>query len=207
MRGRDDVLCLRCGFDLKTLKVVETGTGVAAAAPEPGRDARPPIVLAHWTDRRLLPVVIAIAVLALAIMALAGYRGLFPTIAGDAEILWPVRLRYVVRMLVLIALWGLCGMIAVGLGARLFERTPGDWVATLVRLFAVIAVARLVTLIDLPSAPLEFILELVGQALVVVGLTMAFLRLKVRDAAIIVGIQATAFVALYGVAHLIVWPR
>jgi len=203
LRGDDTVLCLRCGFDLKTLEQRETETGVAET-PEPPADLTP-IVRAHWTDRIVLPVIIGLAAVALIVAAIIGAPSVYRTVEAGVEIAGAERLQQVLRFPILVALWMACGIGGVLIGAWLTDRPPGDVRPMVVRLLAIVVLARLVTFFDASNAVLELTVELLGQAVVFLVLTMLLFRLRIRAAATLIGVQAALFVALYALAHLVAW--
>jgi len=204
LRGDATVLCLRCGFDLKTLKTVETETGVIET-PAEAATASTPIVRAYWADRVVLPVVAGLAALALIIAMSAGHPSVYRAVEPDVALTGAERFQYVLRFPILVVLWCVCGIGGVLIGGWLTGRPPGEVRSMVVRLLTIVVLARLVTFIDLPNAILEFGVELLGQAIVFVLLTMLLFRLRIRAAAILVGVQALLFVALYALAHLVAW--
>jgi hypothetical protein len=211
MRDTSTLVCLRCGFDLKRLEVIETKTG-ETTGDEEGEEKREPLVGPGPGDLWLPLTIAGIALAVLAIGCLAGMKGLFPTLkfaALEAEQAFEVdvsgRLIALVRMPALILLWTICGFGSLVAGAWMFSRPFGDVRLAATRMVAIVAAARVLAFIDLPAKIAEFPLEAIGKAIVFLLLTMWLFRLSVRDAATLLAMTIVSFAALYLVAHLVMW--
>lgn len=211
MRGDDTLLCLRCGYDLKSMSVVET---VAADDPTAGAAteavAVPAITRPGAGGLRLPGAMAVLAAVAMIVGYLAGARGLFPALVEAADgpaptIGWDLRFEFAARFPVLLALWTMCGVGALGALAWLFGREFGDVRLAVVRMVGIMAVARTVSFLDLGWPIAEFIAEAVGQSAVFVVLAAILFRLKLKEAGILLALCIGAFVVLSLGAHLIAW--
>lgn len=202
MRGTDTLVCLRCGYDLKTMQVVKTKTGVV----EKDDDAAPPVALVRPGGPGWLPgAMLAVGLLVLVVATLAGWRGLFPEVAAEADITFPTRLLGLARLPVRLAVWTLC--VVAGLGAISWraERPFGDLPLALGRAAGIAAVAMIVTLLRVPWRFGEIALECAGATGVALLLVSVLFRLKPRDAGQAVLFALGTFVVIAAGAYLVVW--
>ncbi len=187
--GDETLICLRCGFNLKTLKVIQTTTGETSESEEAEVEA--PAISGPGQGGLLLPQIMAAAsALVISVGYLSGAEGLF---IGDTSPGFGRRVVGLVGGLLLIALWSAAGLGGLGFLARFVVlRKLGDLRLAAVRMLAITATMRLLAFIDLPQQ-LEWTLEFIGQAAVFVGLAMYFYVLNVRNA-LITGIAAILMV-------------
>lgn len=218
MRGSDQLVCLRCGFDLKTMKPVETVVGETAvpeAVAEEVAEAREPIIQ-PGNGGFLLPQILAGAsALILLIGFLAGFQGLFPYIVPVTEQGQPAvisigaRFSGLLRAVVLVGMQSACGMAALAFLAALLGRKTAATIEDLklgaMRMLAIVLTMRLATFISLNSAALEWMFETIVQLGVFAGLSIALFRLKPRDAATLTGAALLAFVLLWLSAYAVIW--
>ena len=209
MRGRDMLVCMRCGFDLKSLKVIETETGQTTEEEE--KEERQPLVQEAAGDP-WLPAALAIAAaVVLLIGYLAGAAGLFPQLRSALEegalfsASWDARWGGAARFPLLIALWAMCGFGALIAAAWLFGRPFGNIGLGALRMLAIVAVARCAGFLSFPWRLLEFTAEAIAAAAVFFILSMLLLRLKPRDAATVLVVTVVLFLALYIVARVVTW--
>lgn len=214
MRGADELVCLRCGFDLKTLKVLPTvtaaDTGEQEVQDQEGADAEP--LVAPGLGNLWLPgALAAISAVILIVSYLAGAVGLFPHLpAGDAaaaaaEVPLGARFEGLLQFVVLSAMWIACGLGALAFLAYLVGRPFGDLQLALVRMTAVVVTMRLASMIDLGSRTWEWTAEALLQAAIFIALAIALFRLQPRDAPTL-GIAAVIlFMVLWLGANVVVW--
>jgi hypothetical protein len=221
--ANDGVECLRCGLAVTAAVVPSTqlvpdsdDDDAPGRLPHDERDeeAGPPLrPLVHELPLDPWGVVgVGIAAfLALAIAHLLGAHAMYPadlaSAGGDAAepLSFGERLVSVIRMFVLLGLWTAGGTGAIIASAWLFTRPVGDLLAAAGRVFAIIAVSRLVAFIDLPGPTVEGLLEAALQLGVIYLLTMLVFRLKPRDALTVLVIAVVALLLLFVGAILVTW--
>jgi len=196
--GDETLICLRCGFNLKTLKVINTATGETTESEE--AEVEVPPVSGPGQGGLLVPQIMAAAsALLLSVGYVSGAPGLFIGDSCDQPPGFGARVIGLVGGLLLIALWSAAGLGGLGFLARfVMLRKLGDLRLVAVRMLAITATMRLLAFIDPPQEPLwlkwlELLLEFIGQAAVFVGLAMYFYVLNVRNA-LITGIAAILMV-------------
>jgi hypothetical protein len=209
MRGRDTLVCMRCGFDLKAMKVIETETGQTTEEEEEER--REPLVEEGAGDP-WLPAALAIAAaVVLLIGYLAGAAGLFPQVRSALEegalfsASWDARWGGAARFPLLIALWTMCGFGSLVAAAWLFGRPFGNVGLGALRMLAIIAIARCVGFLSFPWRLVEFTAEAIAAAAAFFILSMLLFRLKPRDAATVLVVTIVLFLALYVIARIVTW--
>ncbi len=204
--GIDSVVCLRCGFDLKSLKVIKTETGEAAVA-EPGAEEPEPAepLSASGNGDLWLPGAMAIGGLGLLTVGfLWGSRGLISVETGETITLG-ARLEGLVRMLVRTAVMTLAGLGGLHFLAHILETRVGDLKLAAARMLGIVAAIGLLTFFNVNAEPLEWTIEAVTQAAAFVGLAMVIYRLSARDAATLLGITVLAVISLLLVSALVIW--
>jgi hypothetical protein len=210
MRGPDTLVCMRCGFDLKTMKIIETKTG-ETAGEEDEKAKREPLVRQGKVDPWLPLTLAIIAGIILLIGNLAGSSGLFPHLRIGLEegqtltIPWDARWGGAARFPVLIGLWTMCGFGALIVGAWLFGRPLGNVGLAALRMLGIVAIARCVCFISIPLRLGEFLVESVLAAAAFFLLTVLLFRMKPRDAGTILVVTIVLFLALFVVGHLVTW--
>ncbi|MEM7229353.1 MAG: hypothetical protein AAF432_11130 [Planctomycetota bacterium] len=211
MPAADQLVCLRCGFDLKTLSVIDTEKSeeLVEAAPAPGSN----VLLRKGILEPWLPLGVAAAgFIALLIGILSGWVGLYPDlqfVAAEADrtvidVPWSDRGVVVLRLLAALAMWWGCAIGALLVTARLVGMVPGDVKTVAFRALACVSAALVVMLFDLHRS-IEHLTELVAGAAVYAALSMVFFRLKPRDAATLAGITLSMFMVVYLGARIITW--
>jgi hypothetical protein len=210
MRGRDTLVCMRCGFDLKTMKVIETKTG-ATTVDEDEKAQRPPLVKEGPGDPWLPLVLAIIGAAILLIGCLAGAPGLFPhvraTLAEGATLVisWDERWGAAARFPILILLWTMCGFGSLIAGAWLFGRPMGNVGLGALRMLGIVAIAHCVSFISFSWRLGEFLVESLLAAAVFFILTTLLFRVKPRDAATILVVTIVLFLALFVIGHVVTW--
>jgi hypothetical protein len=196
------LVCLRCGFDLKTMKAIDTKVGVEAAAEEVGNGKRAPLAAPGRGDRWLPLALAGASVLVLVIGFLAGADGLF---AGVEPARATRRLLGLSRAVMQIALLTVAGAGALVAMARLLGTTLGDVRLAAARMLGIIAVLALARFLNLNSDALEWSFETLIQAAAFIGLTMVCFALDVREALTMLGLLVVALAVLMAIASLTLW--
>lgn len=207
MAATDTLLCLRCGFDLKTLKVIKTVTGEAAKVEQDEQDEQEdeeaPPISAPGRGELWLPGAVAIAsLLILSIGYLSAARGLF-TDADAIGVGWRLMgLLNVAASTAVLTFAGLGGLFVV---ATILQRPLGDVKLAAARMLGIVAAIALLRFVNVEIAAWEWTFELASQAVAFIGLAMAMFRLSVRDAATVLGVTVLAVVGLLMVSKLVLW--
>jgi hypothetical protein len=213
MRGADALVCLRCGFDLKTNRQIRTEMGEVTPTEI---ESVPPLVRPGMGDMWLPAAVAAICGGFLAVCYLAGLRGLFPEIDAailanqrDPEIGVGDRFVALLRFVVLVGMWATCGLgalsfLATLLGVKLVNDVSHLRLAA-IRMLAIVAAARIATLINLDTTSYEWIVEAVLQLAIFIALSIAFFRLNPRDGVTLGGSALVLFMLLWCAAWAVVW--
>jgi hypothetical protein len=210
MTGSDTLVCVRCGFDLKTLKVLETSAGEQEEPEEEPQEqwvVSPPGRGGDW-----VPVGLAAgSALVLAVGYLAGAGGLFAasaevaTESGEVSIGLGARLLELLRCGVLVGILIGCGMLALLGLALLWNGVLGDARLALLRVAAIVLTMRLVTFIGFARRSAEWTVETLVQAAILVGLAMLLLRLQARDAVLFGLLMLASLGAFWAVGQLVTW--
>lgn len=214
MGGADAVVCLRCGFDLKSLKVIKVNTGeTVEPEPEPDEPDEPAAPLCE-RGRADPGLPIAMAVGGLGLLALGylfGAAGLVEAVEGvEGETAgffatWGGRLGGLIKMLVRTGALSLAGLGGLSVLAHMLNTRIGNVKLAAVRMLGIFAVIGLLTFFNADSQTLEGAVELVCLALAFVGLATALFRLTVRDAATLMGLIAFAVIGLLLLSALVMW--
>ncbi|MHC4106720.1 MAG: zinc ribbon domain-containing protein [Planctomycetota bacterium] len=205
------VVCLRCGYDLKSLKVLKTVSGGTVEAPEPEEaEVQPPLCEAGRGDLWLPASVAVVCGLLLAIGYLMGADGLYAATgeAGERAAATPglgTRLLALIQFVCLVVILAACGLGALGVLARLLERALGDLKLASVRIVGAVTAARLVTLVDIGVRSLEWVVEGLVQMVVFFLLATFLLRLKPRDGLVLTVATVVMFIAVWLGAWLVTW--
>jgi hypothetical protein len=199
--GVDTVVCLRCGFDFKSLRVIKTETG-EPVSPEPD-EAEAPVLSRPGTGGFWAPwVMVAGGLLLLAIGYLWGWAGLFP---GEEAVGYGARMVGLLKMLLKTAVLALSGLGALCAVAHMVSARLGDVKLAAVRMLGIAAVIGLLSFFNAPNDALEWTIESISQALAFLGLSMVLFRLSARDAATLLGATVVAVVGLLLASALVLW--
>ena len=218
MRGDDALVCLRCGYDLRTLDAHEIDESPIVVEDE-SEDPPEPVIRPVATDPWLGLVLLGAAGIALVVGVLTGAEGLFqldppdPVGAGPdgprepmpATASWPQRLTELVRLPVQVGVWIGAAFGALALAAWVWRRPLGSAKAAVARVAGMVAVARLGAFIDLSWRTAEYFVEALIGGAVFFGLSLLMLRLPPRDAGLFVLMTAGGFLVLYRRAALVVF--
>jgi hypothetical protein len=209
MRGADTLVCLRCGFDLKTMRVIKTATGETTAPVETDEQAGRPLVEPGMGDLWLPGALAGISGLLLLIGYLAGARGLFPQLDAEAEIGVTKRFEGILQLIVLLGMWTACGLAGlIFLANMLGKRTVkdlSDFKLAAMRMLGIVTAAHFVAFINFSSAPVEFVVEAILHLAIFAGLSILLFRLKPRDGLTLTGASLVAFFVLWMCAKAIHW--
>lgn len=221
---KEQLVCLRCGYNLRELKTATTkvmkapvdadGSDEEGDAKESGEAH--PLVRLHWFDPWGSISVAGASALVLLIGYLMGAYGLFPEVAlaaakaaetGAAEpsVAFVERISAVARFIVLALLWTGCGLAGLFLLAQILNRAFGELGAAALRMAAIVTSMRLVTFINLSSPPWERLLEFALQVAIFFTLTLLLFRLSPRNAGIVSIIAIFAFLLLWLSSTAILW--
>lgn len=214
MPDRYALVCLRCGYDQKTLRVQQTRIAkhpeeVEEEDEDESASAGPPIVQPGRGDLWLPLTLAGISIFALLVGHLTGTSAFFSRAMIEATgadgIDFVDRLEQFASAVVLIALWTGCGLAGLFLLAQTVQRVFGDLTLAAARMLGVIAVIRLATFIDLPSGVAEWIVECLVQGAAFLAVSILLFALKPRDGLVLGGFSLLAWVALWVSAQLITW--
>lgn len=204
MRGADELVCMRCGFDLKTMRVLETRKGEVEIDEEAERDAALPPLSPNGRGDLWLPGVVAgVSILVLVIAYAGGVSTLFP---GAETPAFGERFVAIVQLLVRLAVWSGCGLGALWATARLVNQQPlGDLRIAAVRVLAAVAAINLVRFIGLERDSWEQGLELVLQAGLFPFALVALFGIGLRDAAVTAVTAIAALLAMVLAPLIVSW--
>ncbi|UCD74110.1 MAG: ribosomal protein L32 [Phycisphaerales bacterium] len=225
MRGSSTLVCMRCGFDMKTMTVVKTELG--EIDEEELAVEKPPLCTAGRGDLWLPGAAAVISVLVLLIAYLIGYDALFApsdqaagaaTAAAEIEsgaesapkaaadgIAFPLRMRSLARFVAITIFWTACGLASLLALSKLTERPFGDVKLALVRTAAVMTTMALVGLIGFGDDyyNLELATEVILRAALAFSVAMLLFSLNPRETATAGGVTLILAVLLYWGAVLI----
>ena len=185
-----NLICLKCGFDLKTMKVIETKTGETTIEEIETENKKPKRVSRrgrgdHWLPGGLAGFSAVFILIGYAI----GAAGLFP---GETV----GRFRGFFEEIGLMVIWSVCGLGGLYCFARLQERPVGRWQLAVTRIAGIITTMRLATFLDITRV-LEWPLEATLQIAIATSLLIFFFRIKPRDAGMLIVIAILIFLILY----------
>lgn len=202
MPGEDEVVCLRCGFDLTQNRQINTETGVKEVhpddiePPEGEEEQEKPVITPPGMGDLQAPAIAAgVAFLILTIFFLIGWHGLFKDAFyqnGDGDKVrdipeFSARIAqlmrfYIVTLVIAASVWA-----GLHFSARLERRNVGDNALAAMRCLAIVAVCQLVLLLPQPFGwwgP-EVILELALRAGALLGLLLMIFNLVLREALVV----------------------
>jgi hypothetical protein len=199
--GVDIVVCLRCGFDMKSLKVIETDTkGTVKAKPD---EEEQQVLSEPGTGDSWLPW--AMAAGGLGLLAIGYLWGAAGLLGGEEAAGFGARSVGLLKMLVKTAVLALAGFGGLFVLAHMVKAQLGDAKLAAVRMLGIVAAIGVLEFFNLESAGAEWTVESVTQALAYLGLTMVLFRLSARDAATLLGITVVAVVLLLLVSAAVLW--
>jgi len=168
MPGEEEVVCLRCGFDLSAARKLEVRTGVEEVEPDiPEEERKPPLTPPGRGGLHLPAILAGGALLIMTIAFLAGASGLYPTVngrhvRGNAGVPFDVEVDFteghpglgrallaLVRFYVLTAAFAGSALGGLYLLSRMERRRIGDTNLAAVRCLAIVCVSEVALLFDL----------------------------------------------------------
>jgi len=211
------MVCMNCGYNLRTMKVERTVAGVEERDPdeeldEHGRVKRPPLS-PPGRGGTVLPLVIASGC-AIALLAglLAGHHGLFAAYvnAQDAEpasvvVGWATRFTGMLRYVVNTGTWAGVVLASLWLFARVMEQPLGEANLVLARAVGMACAMKLASLVPVTTQAIRFPLEMGGHFAILFGLAMAFLKMSPKTAGFFTLMTIIVMMITYLASTLIVW--
>jgi hypothetical protein len=212
MRESSTLVCMECGFDLKTMKVIRTRIGAeadreaakaeaararGAAADEEPEVPRAPLSMPGRGGWQLPAAMGILGGAAVSIGFLLAARGLFPMLEEGAAIGFAVRMKGLATFIVFSAMEFAAGIAAVHIAARLLETTVGDGKLAMIRIAGIVGLTSVVLLLGLDSPRIEVPLELMGKVGLSFGLAMLLFKLEAREAGIVTLGALMAFFLLW----------
>lgn len=180
MRGTDELVCLRCGFDLKSMKVIETRTGEDSVDEIVEEGAEPPPLSKPGRGDLWMPAAVAgVSAVVLIIGCAGGVLGLY---TGADSPNFGMRLVAIAQTLLRFAVWGGAVIGALWCTARLINQQPlGEIKLVAMRALAAVAAINLVRFINLEHDSWEQGIELVLQAALLPPILTAMFGISFRD--------------------------
>ena len=205
--GVDTVVCLRCGFDFKTLKVIKVETGKTTVPESEEAEPAAPLSVPGAGDLWLPTAMAAVGLGVLGIGYLGGAQGLFAaaTTVGEEAVGFGKRLEGLVGMLVRTSVLTLAGLGGLSVLAHMLDTRLGSVKLAAVRMLGISAAIGLLAFFNVESIFLELTIEAVCQAIAFVGLAMVLFGLTVRDAATLMGLTVFAMIGLLLLSALVLW--
>jgi hypothetical protein len=205
MGSTGEIVCMRCGFDLKTMKQVKVQTGVVEVEHEGSMpdgtpvDQRKPLVtpghMGGLGGTRLPLIVAGACALLLLIAYLAGVRGVFlPN--PEKELTFGMKSMGALRMLITSGMLALCGLGSLWFLSFLLSMRLGDWALAAARMLGIVMVMQLVTLMNFAGNGLEWTIESILQAGVFAGLSILAFGIKPKDTPTLLGGTVILYVLL-----------
>lgn len=205
MPGSDEVVCIRCGFDLTRNKVMPVETGEVEDPEEEEEDQPlPPLNLPGKGGLPLPAIASGVCILIVTIFFLAGWHGVFPP-SEDDPTFWT-------RLAAIVGYWAKTIIVAASVvGGLSFigfieKRKVGELNLALLRSLAIVAVCSLAILVGFPDSIawkfLEFALQFILMAATFVVLASFFFEVKMRDAGILGGVALGFFLIIVLVVKL-----
>ncbi len=202
--GVDAVVCLRCGYDMKTLKVIKVETGKTTTPEEDEPEPAEPLC-APGVGGVVVPAAMAgVSLLLLALGYLFGARGLFGG-AADEAIGFGTRIGGLLGMLVRTGGLAVAGLGGLSVLTHMVDRPFGDIRLAAIRMLGIFAALGLLTFFNIESSNMEGALEVIFCAVIFVGLVSVFFRLTMRDAATLMGVTAFSVIILLLLSWLALW--
>lgn len=192
MRGSSTLLCMRCGFDLKTMQVIKTTTGEVTEEEleeeeEEEDEVKHPLSLPGRGDLKVPLIVLAATAILITIGYVSGADGLFDITTDEGVSITPdagERAKAWVFYIALLVLGTGCGLVGLFTVSKLNEVPFGDVKLAVARMAAITATMWLVNYLSLGISFIEIAMEWILQGGIFVGLSMLFFKLIPRDAAI-----------------------
>jgi len=220
MPGDDEVVCIRCGFNLTRMSAVnvETGeiivdeSGKPVTGEEVEEEPKPPLCIAG-KGGLIAPAIIAGAcVLFVTIFYFAGWHGVYKTDAdglfwnAESERYSLTSPTFLSRIGAVVRYWAFTMIVAASVvGGLSFigfieKRKVGEMNLALLRSLAIVAASSLAILIGFPDtigwAIVETSLQLIAMACVFVLLAWFFFEFTLREAGVLSGVALGFFLLI-----------
>jgi hypothetical protein len=206
----DSIVCVKCGFDLRTVEIRTTAVGPAVEAPPPPRP-----LTRDGISFRVTAITAAVAVAIMLIAYLSGAAGLFPRQEGlflgadyKFNLARPQAWARLFGLLSFIgqrAIFFLATYAAIAVQSHLKSAPMGNRTVAAAHIACIVCISGLLLLIALPHPGIEAAIELLGQAAIGALGLMTLFRFRPAEAVITLGITILALIILIGGAHLIAW--
>jgi ribosomal protein L32 len=219
MRTADSLVCMRCGYDMKTMQVIKPEIGEIDAddTDDDAPRSSGPSITPPGRGGTMAPGIIAgLCALIMIIAFLAGVGGLYPNplppddAAATAEavettISFGDRMLAILRFCTLGVLWSACGFLALHGTAYLLQRRIGDYRLAAIRILAIVMAMSLAFLLDFNDRWFETPLELIAIAGIASAGTMSFFRLNAQDMGMALAIALAMFLIMFYGAQIVAW--
>jgi hypothetical protein len=168
MPGDEEVVCLRCGFDLTAAQQIKIQTGVQEVEPDiPEEERKPPLTPPGRGGLHLPAILAGAALLIMTIAFLAGASGLYPTVDGkhvrgsagvpyDAEVDFTEShpgvgraLMGVLRFYIMTAVFAGSAVAGLYVLSKMEKRKIGDSNLAALRCLAIVAICEVALLFGL----------------------------------------------------------
>lgn len=202
-----NLVCFRCGYDIKTMKIIKTKTGTVTKEQLKKERGIPSRLSKKGRGDFWLPAAMGGPSLLFLLIGFAvGAGGLFQQefVRGV-----PIPIENVERMaglfeeFGLILFWIACGMGGLYSLARLLERPLGKRALAVARIAGLVCTMRLATFVNLEIPATEWSIELFLQFCVSLPAVRYFFRLNLRDATTLIFIAMLFFVGVYLVVSVL----
>lgn len=204
MPGADEIICLRCGFDLKEGVVREVETGVEELpSPEEVEAAKPKPISPPGRGGLMGPAMAAgLCLLVMCIAFLAGAGGLYHD--EDPPGFW-MRIGGMFKFLFFVMVLVICIYAGLQVMARVEKRPAGDTQLAFMRAIAIAALSLLSLLIPQPwgSRFLEWTAQFIVGGSIFLAMTLALFRLAPREAITLGGVTVLVLATVTLLAELL----
>lgn len=204
MPGADEIICLRCGFDLKEGVVREVETGVEELpTPEEIEAAKPKPISPPGRGGLMGPAMAAgLCLLIMCIAFLAGAGGLYHE--EDPPGFW-MRIGGMFKFLFFVMVLVICIYAGLQVMARVERRPAGDTQLAFIRAIAIAALSLLSLLIPQPwgSRFLEWTAQFLVGGTIFLAMTLALFRLAPREAMTLGGVTVLVLATVTLAAELL----
>lgn len=209
MRDADQIVCLRCGFDMKSLKAGQTRIEQPSERDDDDdddTDAEAALLcdpalrggMGGWK----VPIVLAgLAATLIIIGYLAGASGLY----AEPDPSWGRRLATALRYVLFTGASTICGVIALYVVAHIDGQRLGDEKLAAARVLSMITLATLVMFVNFGMPSVEFSIEFVLAAAVLYGMSLLYFNVDFQTAGMWFGVFALTQVVLALLGPVLSW--
>ncbi|MCZ6836179.1 MAG: hypothetical protein O7G85_10430 [Planctomycetota bacterium] len=193
MEGVSKLLCVHCGYDIKSMHVIKIKRGEVTEEEleaESKKDFIEPLCRKGWGNFHTPAIMAGIALGVLFIGYAMRSTWLLDDEAGNRF------LAFVVSVLWLVPLIG-CSFGALYTVAHLLERPLGRFKLAWARVAGIVCFAKLATFISSPFV--EFVIEAIAQAGIAFGLSLLLFKVKPKESVLLVSFGFVYFLLFVGV--------